>query len=174
MPALRLIAIIAAVAAGDASLAPAQTRGQVVYHDKCAGCHDGDGSVRAPRSTSLSAMTARAILATLTQGTMREVGAALPEEDRRAVAEYLSRRPVAPAAFPAMPGTLGKVFRMFEMFEMSADDTGGASTESHVHGTGIGATSYTGVARLVPGGSVGIPRRSRASCGVMRRPVAAH
>ena len=101
LPALRLIAIIAVVAAGDASLAPAQTRGQVVYRDKCAGCHDGDGSVRAPRSTSLNAMTARAILATLTQGTMREVGAALPEEDRRAVAEYLSRRPVAPAAFPA-------------------------------------------------------------------------
>ncbi len=85
------------------------------------------------------------------------------ELERRAVHRQTYRAADAPrvlgdppAAFPAMPGTLGKVFRMFEMFEMSADDTGGASTESHVHGTGIGATSYTGVARLVPGGSVGI------------------
>ncbi len=101
LPALRLIAIIALVAAGDGSSAPAQTRGQVVYREKCAGCHDGDGSARAPRSTSLNAMTARAILATLTQGTMREVAAVLPEDDRRAVAEYLSRRPVAPVALPA-------------------------------------------------------------------------
>ncbi len=92
---------MALVTAGDRSLALAQSRGQVVYREKCAGCHDGDGSARAPRSTSLNAMTARSILATLTQGTMREVAAALPEEDRRAVAEYLSRRPVDAAALPA-------------------------------------------------------------------------
>ncbi len=61
-----------------------------------------------------------------------------------------------PGAVPAMPGALGKVFQIFEMFEMSADNTSGAATESLVHGIGIGTTAYTGVARLVPGGSVGI------------------
>lgn len=100
-PALRLIAIVALAAAADAFPALAQPRGQVVYREKCASCHDGDGSVRAPRSASLNAMTPRAILATLTQGTMREVAASLAEDDRRAVAEYLSRRPLVASELPA-------------------------------------------------------------------------
>ena len=79
----------------------AQPLGQAVYRAQCAACHDGDGSVRAPRRASLGSMSPRAILATLTQGTMRQVAASLSDDDRRAVAEYLAQRPLTSIALPA-------------------------------------------------------------------------
>lgn len=90
--------ILAAVASG----APlrAQPRGQVVYRTRCASCHESDGSVRAPSYTSLGSMSARAILAALTQGSMRETTADLSLEDRQAVAQFLSGRPATVTALP--------------------------------------------------------------------------
>ncbi len=97
----RFFAVAAFAAAASAQPLLAQDQGQVVYRAKCAGCHDGDGSVRAPRRASLASMSPRAILATLTQGTMREVAADVSDADRRAVAEYLTQRPLEPTALPA-------------------------------------------------------------------------
>ena len=79
----------------------AQNQGPAVYRATCAACHDGDGSVRAPRRISMLGMSPRAILATLTQGTMREVAAKLSDADRRAVAEYLTQRSLEPTKMPA-------------------------------------------------------------------------
>ena len=99
--ATRSFIVAALVAAASAELLIAQSQGQAVYRTKCASCHDGDGAVRAPRRISLGGMTPRALLATLTQGTMREVAATLSDADRRAVAEYLTQRSLEPAVLPA-------------------------------------------------------------------------
>ncbi|MFN0178337.1 MAG: PQQ-binding-like beta-propeller repeat protein [Gemmatimonadales bacterium] len=99
-PATRWLPIVT-VSLGLAAPAAAQPRGPVVYRAHCASCHEGDGSVRAPLVASLSAMTPRAIYAALTKGSMREVAAALPDEDRVAVAEFLTRRKLTPAVMPA-------------------------------------------------------------------------
>ena len=98
---LRPFIVAALVAAASAPPLVAQSQGPAVYRTKCASCHDGDGSVRAPRRISLGGMTPRALLATLTQGTMREVAATLSDADRRAVAEYLTQRSLEPAVLPA-------------------------------------------------------------------------
>ena len=47
------------------------------------------------------AMTPRAIVASLSQGSMRQIAADLSDPDRIAVAEYLSRRKLATTPFPA-------------------------------------------------------------------------
>ena len=101
MDFVRLFTVAAFAAAASAQPLRAQNQGQDIYRAKCAGCHDGDGSVRAPRRASLASMSPRAVLATLTQGTMREVAADLSDADRRAVAEYLTQRPLEPTALPA-------------------------------------------------------------------------
>jgi polyvinyl alcohol dehydrogenase (cytochrome) len=45
-------------------------------------------------------MSPRAILAALTQGSMRAIATEIPDSDRRAVAEYLSRRSLTDTPFP--------------------------------------------------------------------------
>ena len=95
------LALAAALAAfGWPAPLRAQPSGPTIYRTKCASCHEGDGSARAPSYISLSSMSPRAILAALTQGTMRTVAAELPEADRRAVAEFLSGRRLVETPLP--------------------------------------------------------------------------
>lgn len=64
--------------------------GHTVYRTSCEGCHSGAESERAPSITSLGGMTPRAILAALTSGRMRRHGEDLSEDERLAVAEWLT------------------------------------------------------------------------------------
>ncbi|MEP7106873.1 MAG: PQQ-binding-like beta-propeller repeat protein [Ferruginibacter sp.] len=62
-----------------------------IYYASCNGCHkDSIGSL-APGQTIMSAMTPRAINASLTNGKMREQAAKLSEAERKAVAEWITK-----------------------------------------------------------------------------------
>ena len=64
--------------------------GATVFAAQCAECHSEAQSGRTPSRFSLSSLSARAILAALTDGVMRSEGEDLTLEQRTAVAEYLS------------------------------------------------------------------------------------
>lgn len=91
---------LAALALLAATPLAGQVSGSQIYQTKCASCHD-QGSVRAPGPALMAMMSPRAILAALTQGSMRTVGADLSEDERRSVSEYLSRRQLAVQSMPA-------------------------------------------------------------------------
>ncbi|MBM4185866.1 MAG: dehydrogenase [Gemmatimonadetes bacterium] len=95
-PVVALVGVAVATATSPVA-APAQSDGPAIYRAKCATCHDGDGSARAPRIASLSSMSTRAIHHALTAGSMRQV-VELSEADRVTVAEYLGRRKLAAAS----------------------------------------------------------------------------
>ena len=73
-----------------------QSLGAQVYQGTCAACHNA-GVGRAPLRLLLQDMTPEAIHTVLTQGAMRPQAAALSEEQKRAVAEYISGRKLGSA-----------------------------------------------------------------------------
>ncbi len=74
--------------------------GERPYLEHCAGCHEG-GVYKAPHRMFLAMMAPEAILASL-DGIMASQAAALSTEAKRAVAEYLSGRPLS-AGPPSAP-----------------------------------------------------------------------
>ena len=68
-----------------------QSAGAQVYHGTCAACHDA-GVGRAPQRWILQDMTPEAIHNALTQGAMRPQGSGLSEDQKVAVAEYITGR----------------------------------------------------------------------------------
>jgi polyvinyl alcohol dehydrogenase (cytochrome) len=68
-----------------------QSPGAAVYRASCAACHDADLN-RAPQKINLIDMTPEAIHTALSDGAMRPQGSALSEEQKVAVAEYVSGR----------------------------------------------------------------------------------
>jgi polyvinyl alcohol dehydrogenase (cytochrome) len=68
--------------------------GAVIFARDCAGCHDGAEGSRAPKPEVLRQRSPEAILSALTAGGMRPQGGRLSGAERRAVAEYLSGRPI--------------------------------------------------------------------------------
>ena len=61
--------------------------GKKIYFASCHICHKDSAASLAPGLTIMSSMTPRAILASLNNGKMRQQGANLSEEERKAVAE---------------------------------------------------------------------------------------
>jgi polyvinyl alcohol dehydrogenase (cytochrome) len=82
-------------------------RGETVYKQTCAACHDARVP-RAPDPYILRVMPPSAIYRALTTGAMRAQGQALPDEDKRAVAEYLSGRPFGAATKLEPPACAGE------------------------------------------------------------------
>jgi polyvinyl alcohol dehydrogenase (cytochrome) len=68
--------------------------GAVVFNRECATCHTGAPDTRAPAPDVLRRRSPEAILSALTAGGMRPQGGRLTGAQRRAVAEYLSGRPL--------------------------------------------------------------------------------
>jgi polyvinyl alcohol dehydrogenase (cytochrome) len=115
---LHCAAVLVAISAGAAMSAPAgdgkakdddeawvpgepqfgvtslSARGQDVYQRTCASCHEARVP-RAPDPYILRVMPPSAIYRALTTGAMRIQAQALADEDKRAVAEYLSGRPLS-------------------------------------------------------------------------------
>jgi polyvinyl alcohol dehydrogenase (cytochrome) len=95
-------ASVAACAIGLAVSAAPQSRddvlpasqGAAIFARDCATCHDGATGSRAPSPDVLKKRSPEAILAALTAGGMRPQGGRLSGAERRAVAEYLSGRPL--------------------------------------------------------------------------------
>jgi len=109
-----LFVAVSAVLAAPATLAAQETGrpllavppadgsfGHTVYRTSCERCHSGEESARAPRITSLHAMTPRAIMAALTSGRMRRHGEDLTEDERVAVAEWLTGSELVETRMPA-------------------------------------------------------------------------
>jgi polyvinyl alcohol dehydrogenase (cytochrome) len=64
------------------------------YFTNCASCHEKAESPEAPRTSLLKQMTPERIYQTLTTGTMRNVAAAISDQDKRLIAEWLGGRKV--------------------------------------------------------------------------------
>jgi polyvinyl alcohol dehydrogenase (cytochrome) len=77
--------------------------GPTLYAAHCTQCHDG-GSVRVPSRTTIAQLTPERIVAALETGTMQAQGAALTDAERRAIAVFVSGRPLGSlAAVPTAP-----------------------------------------------------------------------
>lgn len=87
----------AAQGSGRPLLAPPPMDGSVganTFTASCAECHTGEGSARAPRLITLGAMNPRAILTALEDGRMRRHGEQLTADERVAVSEWLTGKPL--------------------------------------------------------------------------------
>src|SRR5262245_46684056 len=73
---------------------PQAPDGAAIFARDCAACHDGADGSRAPKPEVLRQRSPDAILSALTAGGMRPQGGRLTGAERRAVAEYLSGRPL--------------------------------------------------------------------------------
>ena len=91
---IRSLGLVTLLLVGNVSNAAAQEDGAVVYKDHCAVCHSGVGGGRAPGIASLMYMSPRSILAALQTGKMKAVAARLSKEQQRAVAEWITGRPL--------------------------------------------------------------------------------
>src|SRR5580765_7874556 len=94
-PSAMALAITAAMLfALPCTLTSQQPDGAAIFARDCATCHDGAETSRAPKPDVLRQRSPEAILAALTAGGMRPQGGRLSGAERRAVAEYLSGRPI--------------------------------------------------------------------------------
>lgn len=76
----------------SASILSAQD-GPALYKKSCAVCHDA-GVGRAPSRETLHAMTPRQVLAAMESGAMISMVASLTEAERRAIAEFVTAKPL--------------------------------------------------------------------------------
>jgi polyvinyl alcohol dehydrogenase (cytochrome) len=72
--------------------------GAAVFSKSCASCHDGAPTSRAPSPEQLKERSPESIIDALTGGAMRYQGLSLSGAERRAVAEFLSGKPVGSVA----------------------------------------------------------------------------
>ena len=98
---IRSLGIATLFLVASVSHAGAQVDGAAVYKDHCATCHNGTGGGRAPGVASLMYMSPRSILAAIQTGTMKAVAEGLSKEQQRAVAEWITRRPLLETSMPA-------------------------------------------------------------------------
>lgn len=71
-----------------------------IFLINCAACHRDSVASAGPSLTILSTMTPRAILASLNNGKMRQEGANLSDEERRSVAEWITKSKLKSTSFP--------------------------------------------------------------------------
>lgn len=76
--------------------------GKGLFLENCAGCHNG-GVPKAPQQVWLEMMAPDAILAAMNGGIMKQQAARLSGEERRQIAEYLVRTPLADYQPPKQP-----------------------------------------------------------------------
>ena len=71
---------------------PAAHPGEAVYKTTCAACHDNAEATRAPSRDNLKGMSFQFVNYALTQGKMKDMGAALSAEQRARVVSYVTGR----------------------------------------------------------------------------------
>jgi polyvinyl alcohol dehydrogenase (cytochrome) len=92
------------------STARAQTNGEALYKANCANCHSQTqaaqqappGGPQAPNADTLRQLTPEAIVTALTFGRMQVQGISLSDDERKAVAEFLTGKRLAPPAPPVV------------------------------------------------------------------------
>src|SRR2546425_7917264 len=103
VPPYRAIAVVAGVVAAvqlATRVSTAQSAGEAVYRERCAGCHE-QVSPRIPHRDALQKMPASRILRTLDFGAMMNIAYPLRRDERAAVAAFLGTSggdPTPPAA----------------------------------------------------------------------------
>jgi polyvinyl alcohol dehydrogenase (cytochrome) len=103
-------AIVAIIFAGAFDRARTQSPpdGAALYSAQCASCHEaGDG--RAPSREALKQRSPQAVIDALTSGSMRYQGMPLNGVERRAIAEYVTERPLRDRATPGAEGRCRRV-----------------------------------------------------------------
>jgi polyvinyl alcohol dehydrogenase (cytochrome) len=81
--------MVAALSSPAVGQAPAASRGEAIYAERCKECHES-GDERAPQRAALAAKPAAEIVAALTTGPMVPMAEGLTPEDKQAVAAYLT------------------------------------------------------------------------------------
>ena len=85
----------AVTTAQDSNAVPAQAAGEALFGTYCATCHEGPGAnPQAPGREVMRRMSAEQILESLERGAMRTRAAERSRAQRRALAEYLSGKPL--------------------------------------------------------------------------------
>jgi polyvinyl alcohol dehydrogenase (cytochrome) len=74
--------------------------GRKVFYSTCYSCHKDTAGYLAPGHSVLSTMTARAVLAALDNGKMRQQAVSLSENERKAVAEWLTNSKLKSTVIP--------------------------------------------------------------------------
>ena len=73
------------------SVPPADSTGMNLFNSNCLSCHQESQQSLAPGPTVLASMTTRAIYASLTTGKMKHQAASLTDDERKKIAEWLTR-----------------------------------------------------------------------------------
>src|SRR5438105_15743597 len=84
------------------SLTLAGQDGSSLYDRTCASCHNG-GNDRAPGRDALRSMSADRVLAAMETGPMISMAVRLTTADRRAIAEFVSGKPIGQALVTTPP-----------------------------------------------------------------------
>jgi polyvinyl alcohol dehydrogenase (cytochrome) len=94
----------ATTAAGDSSAVSSEAAGAALFGTYCATCHEGPGAnPQAPGREVMRRMSAEQILESLERGAMRTRAAERSRAQRRALAEYLSGKPLGAHPGSSMP-----------------------------------------------------------------------
>jgi polyvinyl alcohol dehydrogenase (cytochrome) len=90
------------ISAGSTTVSHADSlTGHTVFVSLCSKCHKDTSILRAPSKGVLSTMTPRAILEALDNGRMKTQASELTEDQRRAVAQWITGQPLHQSAMPA-------------------------------------------------------------------------
>jgi polyvinyl alcohol dehydrogenase (cytochrome) len=91
--ALSAVIFIVVVALAANAFAQSESAGVQQYFSSCASCHESnDPGHQAPKTAMLKKMTPEHILDVMTTGSMRNNAAALSDQDKRLIAEWVSGR----------------------------------------------------------------------------------
>jgi len=112
--------------------------GKRVFFANCSSCHKDSSAMAAPGQTILSAMTPRSILAALTNGKMRLQAAKLSDQEKKAVAQWVTNGKLGDNSFPKDAYTLFTSAISNPVFDYSG--WGG-----NLEGTGYRSTVQAGI-----------------------------
>jgi polyvinyl alcohol dehydrogenase (cytochrome) len=104
---LAFAAFVVSISTLGALLSAQASTGEKVFADRCASCHSGTAGSRAPAPDALRSRSPQAIVDSLVNGAMRVQGSRMTGAERRAVAEFLTGKPVAGAVSGDSRGKCG-------------------------------------------------------------------
>ncbi len=111
-----------------------------IFERQCATCHSTEQSGRTPSRFSLALLTPRAVVSALEDGVMRAEGARLSRDQRVAVAEFLTGRPLAADPLPDSAYCSTRGFAPLDLEAISWMGYGGS-----LEGTGFQAAARAGI-----------------------------
>lgn len=113
--------------------------GKRIFFASCYGCHKDSMTALAPGLSMLNSMTPRAVMAALTNGKMRQQGAALSENERKAVAQWLTNAVLQENSFPK------EAFDSFSVPSLSASSFDHSGWGGNRQGTAFRTAQQSGI-----------------------------